>query len=404
MADLRRRENITTLDQLPPDALESIFGYCGATSLARLAQASRRLGLFVATCCEQRWKTLFRKALAPHFIGSLPPKSWYTAFTGWLTYRPYALRTVHSAEQRCSYAGLEDSRQVFGVSLSCNQQCRAGGARVWACDGRGHLREISLDTDHPLVELRSLRCTDAAALSLAICLAVPHEILVGTGSGGLLCFDQRAPLGAGLHAWSIKAHTDDVFCVARDSNSPARIATTSADSCVHIWDARRVKEPVCSLEGPTGSIFSCTFAQGQKGGDWIFAAGEDKMVHKFDCCTGEWIAVLAGHKGDIYSVCVAGDLQKGNRVLLSAGLDGLLKLWAIESDAGEQVRIPGIITFNVETVQSKFVELCQDPIGQLNCGTCIEGLVANGESHCITAKRCGVVEQWSWEVRTLYSS
>jgi WD40 repeat protein len=131
------------------------------------------------------------------------------------------------------------------------------------------------------------------------------------------------------------------------------------------------------MEGPSGSIFSCAFARGSRPGeDYLFCAGEDKMVHKFSCADGEWLAVLAGHRRDIYSVCVApaGESKGAAGVVLSAGRDGLLKLWDVEGGAEEQ-----------------------DAIGQINCGTGIEGLVACGDRCCLTAKRCGVVELWDYQ-------
>ena len=78
---------------------------------------------------------------------------------------------------------------------------------------------------------------------------------------------------------------------------------------------------------------------------------------------------MSGHTRDIYSVAVDAD----SGVVLSAGRDGLLKIWAVDSSSEEQ-----------------------EAIGQLNCGTGIEGLVACGANHVLTAKTSGIVEQWNW--------
>ena len=274
---------------------------CPVTTLCSLAQTNRWLRRFIAMECEICWRQCFGRQLAPHRGHSGgSPRSWHRAYRGWLTYMPDALRTLPADRSRCS--DLEDDRQIFAVALASSHarhqqsdMC-CGDANLWVVNGRGDLGEYALSSERAHTQLRVVSSAQCAALALDASTA--DEVLVGSSDGWVRCFDPRTAMNSAV--WSIQAHQDEVFCVKRDPLQPVQFATSSAEERILIWDARSCcgASSVSSLqrlEGPAGSIFSVDFARSEASGEaWLFGAGSDKMVHKYDVRSGEWLAVPPG--------------------------------------------------------------------------------------------------------------
>ena len=102
-----------------------------------------------------------------------------------------------------------------------------------------------------------------------------------------------------------------------------RLATTSNDGTVKIWDAFSGEE-LQTLSGHQGSVFGV--ASGDKGSR-LASGGEDGTVKIWDAFSGDELKTLTGQQGSVFGVAYSND---GSR-LASAGEDGTVKIWDAES-------------------------------------------------------------------------
>jgi WD40 repeat protein len=110
-----------------------------------------------------------------------------------------------------------------------------------------------------------------------------------------------------------------------------RLATTSRDKTVRLWDLASGKE-FRQIASPEGEITSTAFSSD---GKRLATGGKDKTVRIWDLATGKLVATLAGHAGPVYCVIFSPD----GKTLASGSEDGTVKLWSVK--AGEAVmRIP----------------------------------------------------------------
>jgi WD40 repeat protein len=103
-----------------------------------------------------------------------------------------------------------------------------------------------------------------------------------------------------------------------------RVATTSKDGTVKLWDAFSGEE-LQTLSGHQGSVFGVSSSDA---GSRLASGGEDGTVKIWDALSGAELQTLTGHQGSVFGVASSND---GSR-LASGGEDGTVKIWDPESE------------------------------------------------------------------------
>jgi len=127
----------------------------------------------------------------------------------------------------------------------------------------------------------------------------------------------------------LKGHTKGVFHVTF-SHDGKRLATSSKDHTVRIWEAATGKE-LLVCKGHTSDVYSAAFSPD---GTLLASAGEDHMVRIFDTATAKELRCLVGHTSDVYNVAFSPD----GKVLASCSHDLSVRLW--DPQTGKPIHKP----------------------------------------------------------------
>lgn len=119
----------------------------------------------------------------------------------------------------------------------------------------------------------------------------------------------------------LMGHQDDVYAVAITPDGK-RLATTSADTTVRVWDLE-TGQNLHTLQGHQDPIFSIAITP--DGGKVV--TGSRLTARVWDLQTGEALHVLEGHEWVIYSIAITPD---GERVV-TGSLDGRVRIWALDT-------------------------------------------------------------------------
>jgi len=102
----------------------------------------------------------------------------------------------------------------------------------------------------------------------------------------------------------------------------SRLASASSDGTVRLWDLAATAEPEpLVLAGPARQVWKVAFSPE---GDRVAAAGADGTVQLWDAVTGRPVAVLRGHRSDVWGLAF---LPGGG--LASGSTDGTLRVWGL---------------------------------------------------------------------------
>jgi WD40 repeat protein len=117
---------------------------------------------------------------------------------------------------------------------------------------------------------------------------------------------------------TLEGHGDFVLSVAFSHDS-AKLASTSMDLTVKIWDASS-GECLQTLEGHSRSVSSVAFSHDSAK---LASASHDSTVKIWDVSSGECLQWLSGHTDSVMSVAFSHDSTK----LASASRDETIRLW-----------------------------------------------------------------------------
>jgi hypothetical protein len=118
-----------------------------------------------------------------------------------------------------------------------------------------------------------------------------------------------------------KGHTQDVRGVAI-SPSGARIASSSFDGTVRLWDVPQARE-VWSVKADSGVVNCVAFTP--DGRRVLSVGGSDRALRLWDAETGQLVRRMEGHKGNIPCVAISPD----GRYALTGGDDSTVILWKL---------------------------------------------------------------------------
>jgi WD40 repeat protein len=138
--------------------------------------------------------------------------------------------------------------------------------------------------------------------------------------------------GNQLVAW--RAHEKPVNWVSFAADG-GRLASASSDGTVRLWDLAATadgQDPLV-LTGPARQVWKVAFAPA---GDRVAAAGADGTVQLWEAATGRPVAVLRGHRDEVWGLAF---LPDGG--LASCSLDGTLRVWGIAPAARARARRGG---------------------------------------------------------------
>ncbi|KAK7898732.1 hypothetical protein WMY93_019585 [Mugilogobius chulae] len=124
---------------------------------------------------------------------------------------------------------------------------------------------------------------------------------------------------------SADGHSDWLTSCSFSSDGD-RLATTSGDTTVCVWDVHRGHR-LLSLVGHSSSTWGCAF---HRSGLSLASASSDRNVRLWDLSTGRALCVLRRHGNAVSWVHF---LPQHEHFLLSSGRDGALVLWDVRTRA-----------------------------------------------------------------------
>ncbi|MGD9144483.1 MAG: protein kinase [Anaerolineae bacterium] len=136
---------------------------------------------------------------------------------------------------------------------------------------------------------------------------------------------------SGEEILTLSGHTGPVLSVVFDPDG-TRLATTSLDGTVRVWDAATGQE-LLALSGHTGPVQGIAFSPD---GMLLATGGEDGAVKVWSLSSGadpagEELLTLSAHAGPVYAVAYSPD---GTR-LATVGADGTARVW--DATSGEEL-------------------------------------------------------------------
>jgi WD40 repeat protein len=102
-----------------------------------------------------------------------------------------------------------------------------------------------------------------------------------------------------------------------------RLASSSSDNSVKVWDARTYVE-IATLRGHSAAVTAVAYSPD---GSRLVSASQDKTVKVWGIRDGARVATLRGHTGHVLSLAYSPD---GTRIA-SASTDGTIKLWDVHN-------------------------------------------------------------------------
>lgn len=112
-------------------------------------------------------------------------------------------------------------------------------------------------------------------------------------------------------------HSSSILCLQFDDEI---LVTGSSDSTCIVWDIQNDYQPIRRLEGHRAGVLDVCFDD-----RYIVSCSKDATVCVWDRHSGKLLRKLPGHQGPVNSVQLRGEF------LVTAGGDGLAKLWNIAS-------------------------------------------------------------------------
>jgi WD40 repeat protein len=231
----------------------------------------------------------------------------------------------------------------------------------------------------------TLRIWDASTGLLQSSLRDPHGVVMHCSfspDGGVVLAED---LGR-IEIWDIQKGASGTFCrFTRDAGQNCAPAIspdgTSFISASHplskhspsltVWDITTGRE-LAVLTGHTSEVTYCGFSP--DGRLAVSASKGDRTVRTWDLTTYKPAAVFTGHRSHPWIVCAVGDalisrmgltcaISSAARVLVSAGTDGTLRVW--ELDSGQEIgmiSLPGSLLC-LALHPSRPVAICGDSSG-----------------------------------------
>lgn len=167
----------------------------------------------------------------------------------------------------------------------------------------------------------------------------PDVFAVGYSDGSIRLWDRKS----GTVVISFNGHRAAVTTMAFDG-SGTRLASGAKDAHIIVWDLI-AEVGLYRLKGHKGEITKVEFMSGQEedeagedgvmqldstdGDGWLVSTSKDTFIKLWELSTQHCIETHVAHAGECWSLAISPD-QKG---CVTAGNDGELKVWAIDTQA-----------------------------------------------------------------------
>lgn len=116
---------------------------------------------------------------------------------------------------------------------------------------------------------------------------------------------------------------DGGICSLRFSPNGKRLATSSTDGLIKLWDVE-TEQPLLTLQGHIGDVNKIAFSPDSRR---LVSGGDDGTVRLWDVESGTAQQVLRGHAGRVFEVVFA----RGGKRVISAGDGDGIRFWICDS-------------------------------------------------------------------------
>ncbi|KAL7273608.1 beta transducin [Rhizina undulata] len=147
---------------------------------------------------------------------------------------------------------------------------------------------------------------------------------VGYTDGSLRLWDSKTA----TVVISFNGHRSAVSALSFD-HSGARLASGSKDAHIIVWDLI-AEVGLYRLRGHKDQVTGLEFLRGEEEADegWLLSTGKDALIKLWDLPTQHCVETHVAHHGECWAMTVSPD-QRG---CITAGNDGEMKVWAIDSE------------------------------------------------------------------------
>lgn len=169
--------------------------------------------------------------------------------------------------------------------------------------------------------------TDAVS-ALCVTSTTVKASLVATASADLTLKLWVLDTGKPLLRWTVKAHEKDINYVSFTPNNKL-LLTASREKAIKIWQVSNGK-PLHTLKGHRRGVWSLAISPVEQ---LVASVSADRTVKLWSLAGGE--ACLRTLEGHVTSVLRVQFMHQGSK-LITAGSDGLLKVWDLEKKPGDE--------------------------------------------------------------------
>lgn len=222
-------------------------------------------------------------------------------------------------------AATTSSQQDVEPILAGQFQGHAGGvtALAYSDDGRvlvttGKDGTLKVWNASSSTLVRTIELDDGAAVSLALS---GSRAVTGHVDGAVVIWDyEKAEKVA-----QFKRNDAEVWSVTF-AGTPNRVAASSHDWKVTLWDATSPEQPVHVLDAHDNAAQAVAFFASANG-PMLATGGADKIVKLWNLDSMDQIRRYRGHRDFVTALA----FSPNGRMLASAGLDGSIRLWSTAS-------------------------------------------------------------------------
>lgn len=251
-------------------------------------------------------------------------------------------------EVTLSLEPLHDSRPVHGTRFSSNNLLASVGF-----DGSLHLWQLSPGWDDPVELYASVQCSKRPLLQVDFSPSGEQALCAGA-DGRIYCVDTNT--GEKVVVSGHESYVNGVVSMGGDD----LFASSSDDCTMRVWDLKQKQTSAAEVVEMDRECTSVAWSQHQP--HLLFAGSLDNSIRCFDRRRqGGALYTLLGHRDTVTGL---GLHPATGRELVSAGLDGTLRIWDVSPFSGAETRQTHLIKHGSSNPGGDMIRCTYSPCGK----------------------------------------